>query len=480
MSPWRLRRAKIVATLGPATDGPEAVKALIQAGVDVVRLNFSHGSHEDHAARIATVRAAATAAGRAVAILQDLQGPKIRTGSLPGDAPVELRVGAPFVLTPQDIPGDAGHVSVSYPTLPLEVRPGDRILISDGLLELRVTQISGDDVLTEVVHGGLLRSRQGINLPGVALSCPSLTAKDREDLRFGLDQGVDYVALSFVRRAQDVLELKQAIAQAGGDVPVIAKLEKPEALDALEEILKAADGVMVARGDLGVEMSPERVPMAQKRIIALANRQAKPVITATQMLESMIHNPQPTRAEASDVANAILDGSDAVMLSGETAIGAYPLQAVRMMVRIAETVEAQAPAPLRPRAPDRGAVASSTPEAIAAAASALVQALPVRAICVVTKTGNSARLVSHYRPNLPILAFTPQEDTYRRLSLMWGVLPIQGTYAHDEQDYYDQVERAVLQLGLAKPGEQVVVTGGHPIAQGGPTNFVKVLTVGEK
>lgn len=479
MSPWRLRRTKIVATLGPATDGPEGMRALLAAGVDVARLNFSHGSHEDHAARIATVRAAAAEAGRAVAILQDLQGPKIRTGSLPGDAPVDLAAGASFTLTSRDVPGDARCVSVSYPTLSHDVRPGDRILISDGLLEMRVVQVSDEDVLTEVVHGGRLRSRQGINLPGVALACPSLTAKDREDLRFGLAQGVDFVALSFVRRAQDVIELKQAIAQAGCDVPVIAKLEKPEALEALEEILDVADGVMVARGDLGVEMSPERVPMAQKRIIALANRKAKPVITATQMLESMIHNPQPTRAEASDVANAILDGSDAVMLSGETAIGAYPVQAVRMMARIAETVEAQASGPERAMPPYGYAEAGSMPEAIAAAASALVKALPVRAICVVTKTGNSARLVSHYRPNLPILAFTPQEGTYRRLSLIWGILPIQGSYAHDEQDYYDQVERAVLRLGLAAPGEQVVVTGGHPIAQGGPTNFIKVLTVGE-
>jgi pyruvate kinase len=474
-----MRRTKIVATLGPATDGQERVRALIHAGVDVVRLNFSHGTYDDHAGRTATVRAVAAEAGRAVAILQDLQGPKIRTGSLPGDAPVALVDGAPFTLTSRDTPGDAACVSTSYPTLPREVRPGDRILISDGLLELRVVRTTDQDVLTEVVHGGMLRSRQGINLPGVRLVCPSLTEKDRADLQFGLQLGVDLIALSFVRRPQDVLDLKQAIAEAGRDVPVIAKLEKPEALDVLDGILEVADGVMVARGDLGVEMSPEQVPMVQKQIIAMANRKAKPVITATQMLESMIHNPQPTRAEASDVANAILDGSDAVMLSGETSIGAFPVQAVQMMARIAETVESQSPGADRTVSPYLFAEAGSMQLAIAAAASALVLALPVRAICVVTKTGHSARLVSHFRPNLPILAFTPQEDTYQRLSLMWGILPIKGAYATNEQDYYDQVERAVLRLGLAAPGDQVVVTGGHPIAQGGPTNFIKVVTLGE-
>ncbi|MFH1085801.1 MAG: pyruvate kinase [Chloroflexota bacterium] len=472
-----MRKTKIVATLGPAPDAPGRIGALIAAGMDVARVNMSHGFQAENAARIAAVRAEAARQGRAVAVLLDLQGPKIRTGPLLDDQAVELVPGQTFRITTRSVPGGAEQVGTSHARLPQEVWPGDRILISDGLIELRVEGTTEEEVIAQVVAGGWLRPRQGINLPGVAVNAPSLTDKDVDDLRFGMAQDADYIALSFVRRAEDVARAKELIAQAGGDAPVIAKLEKPEALDALDAILQVADGVMVARGDLGVELALEKVPVAQKAIIRAARRAALPVITATQMLESMIHHAQPTRAEVSDVANAILDGSDAIMLSGETAIGAYPVQAVEMMARIAETVEA-APALDWP-SPLSGwdVAADGIPEAVGAAVDAMVRALPVRAVCVLTKTGSSARLVARYRPAVPILAMTPAERTYRRLSLLRGVTPLMMRYAPEEAEYYRQVQRLVLEYGYAAPGERVVVTGGHPIAQGGPTNFIKVLVL---
>ena len=472
-----MRRTKIVATLGPSTSTPERIRELIAAGMDVARLNFSHGTHADHAANIAAVRSEAERAGRAVAVLQDLQGPKIRTGPLVGDQPVELRAGERFTITTARAPGDARRVSTTYAHLPRDVSPGERILVSDGLLELRVLETTDADIVTEVVEGGMLRPRQGINLPGVRVSAPALTEKDLSDLRFGLGQGVDYVALSFVRSAADVVRARGAISEAGKSTPVIAKLEKPEALEQLTAILKVSDGVMVARGDLGVEMPPERVPVAQKEIIAAANRAALPVITATQMLQSMIEEPQPTRAEVSDVANAILDGSDAVMLSGETAIGRYPVRAVQMMCRIAEAIEEGELTDVSSMSPWGTGALSTTPQAIGAAVSAIVRSLPVKAICVLTKTGSSARLVSHYRPAVPILAFTPFEETYRQLSLIWGATPVRNALADDETTYYRQVQAHLLQRGLAEIGDTVVITGGHPIVQGGLTNFVKIMVL---
>ena len=334
-----MSRTKIVATLGPASETRESIARLIDAGMDVARMNFSHGTYEDHAKRIAMVRDAAAAAGRAVAVLQDLQGPKIRTGLLAGGRPVQLVAGATFSITTKEVLGDDARISTTYEALPRDIRPGDRILLSDGAISLRAIRASETEVTTEVVDGGSLSERQGINLPGIDISIRGVTKKDRADLRFGLQQDVDIVAISFVRTADDVRLVKRHIAEAGADTPVIAKLEKPEAIDVLEEIIDAADGVMVARGDLGVEMAPEKVPLAQKRIIKAANQRAKPVITATQMLESMVRSPRPTRAEASDVANAILDGSDAVMLSGETAVGHYPVEAIATMVRIAEEMQ---------------------------------------------------------------------------------------------------------------------------------------------
>jgi pyruvate kinase len=471
-----MRRTKIVATIGPACDSPEMIAGLLDAGMDVARLNFSHGTHEEHTRRITMLREAARSRDRPLAILQDLQGPKIRTGPLVDDKPVRLVAGEPFVITIHETPGTAARVSTTYTALPHDVHPGDRILLSDGLIELRVTGTTDDEVQTVVVFGGELREHQGINLPGVQVSAPALTPKDAIDLEFGLAQDVDYVALSFVRRVADIQQIKERIAAAGKTTPVIAKIEKPEALDDLAAILEAADAIMVARGDLGVEMPAERVPMVQKQLIEAANALGVPVITATQMLDSMIRNPRPTRAEASDVANAIIDGTDAVMLSGETAAGLYPIESVQMMARIAETAEASGrhgdlhltPHTLQIRP---GSIA----KAISAAACAIVSTLPMRAIVAFTMSGNSARLVAHMRPAVPILAFTPTVAVYQRLNLVWGVTPIMSNYVDRLDDLGEQVSKVLLARGFAQPGDTIVMTGGHPITVRGHTNFVKVL-----
>jgi len=474
-----MRRTKIIATLGPATHSREMIGKLIDAGMDVARLNFSHGTHEEQGAMLRAVRAEANAAGKAVAVLADLQGPKLRTGPLEREqAAVELKAGQRFILTNRPVAGTAERVSTNYEPLPRDVQAGHRILVSDGQIQLRVVSASEHDVVTEVVQGGMLRPRQGINVPGVPLSLSVPTPKDVEDLRFGLEQGVDYIGISFVQRADDVQRVKDVIARDGRDTPVVAKLEKPEAVDNLEEILRVADCVMVARGDLGVELPPERVPTLQKVIIEQANRAAVPVITATQMLESMMHNARPTRAEVSDVANAIIDGSDAVMLSGETAIGEYPVEAVAMMARIAE--EADATVDQRgSRAGSRWAFSEidSMPQAIGAAVGAIVQALPVSAVWVFTRSGSTARLVAHFRPDVPILAFTPFDRVCRRLSLLWGVTPLEAAYAHDEEGLNRQIRDLIDQRKLAKDGDIVVLTGGHPIGRAGPTNFLKIMQV---
>jgi len=473
-----MHRTKIVATLGPASETRETITRLIDAGMDVARMNFSHGTYEDHAERIAMVREAATAAGRAVAVLQDLQGPKIRTGLLAGGRPVQLVAGATFSITTEEVIGDAARVSTTYEALPRDIRPGDRILLSDGAISLRVIRASETEVTTEVVYGGALSERQGINLPGIDISIRGVTDKDLADLKFGLQQDVDIVAISFVRTADEVRLVKRHIADAGADTPVIAKLEKPEAIDVLEEIIDAADGVMVARGDLAVELAPEKVPLAQKRIIKAANQRAKPVITATQMLESMVRSPRPTRAEASDVANAILDGSDAVMLSGETAVGDYPVEAVATMVRIAEEMQAGAPA----QAPSIVGVTSesrSRPEAIAAAVRAMLDSLPeIRAVWVFTQSGSTARLVARHRPRVPIIAFTPNERCYRRLALLWGTTPILTPTVSSFHELASRVFPSAAERGLAQPGDVIVLTGSHPFDAGAPTNFLKVHVVG--
>src|SRR5216684_1036083 len=394
------RHSKIVCTIGPASRSPRIMERLFRAGMDVARLNFSHGSHADHAESIVLLRAAAKQIHKPIAILADLQGPKIRTGALAGSAPVVLRAGQKFVITTARILGDSTRVSTVFKPLPREVHRGDRILLSDGLIELRVEQVRGREVICEVVNGGALGEHKGINLPGVKLRVPALTPKDREDLLFALKHGANYIAVSFVRRAEDVVLAKTLVRRAGKDTPVIAKLEKPEAIENLDAILRVADGVMVARGDLGVEMKPEMVPVMQKRIIARARDSRRPVITATQMLESMTQNPRPTRAEASDVANAIFDGTDAVMLSAETASGRYPRETVAMMARIILEAEASIaqlpPAAHRRREDHRYSVAETICESIAHAA----EDLPMRAIAVFTESGNTARMLSKHRPKV--------------------------------------------------------------------------------
>lgn len=473
-----MRRTKIVATIGPASGTPEMIASLIAAGMDVARLNFSHGSHADHAQRIAMLREAARQADRPIAILQDLQGPKIRTGRLVGGQPVTLVAGERFDITINVVDGTAARVSTTYTALPHDVRPGDRILLSDGLIELRVNEATADEVRTTVVFGGELRENQGINLPGVNVSAPALTEKDIADLEFGLAQGVDYVAISFVRRAADLRDVKARIAAAGKNPPVIAKIEKPEALDDLAGILAVADAIMVARGDLGVEMAAEQVPVVQKQLIEAANSIGVPVITATQMLDSMIRNPRPTRAEASDVANAIIDGTDAVMLSGETANGMFPIESVQMMARIAEVAEASGRHGDHTMTPSLLLdVQPTVSQAIGAAACAIVKALPVKAIAAFTMSGATARLVAQMRPGVPILAFTPSESVYRRLNLVWGITPIMCDYVDRLDTLGVRVAELVLARGLVRPGESIVMTGGHPIAARGATNFVKVLQI---
>jgi len=476
-----MRRTRIVATLGPATNSDERLRALIEAGMDVARVNFSHGTQEEHAARIARIRHQAELAGRQVAILQDLQGPKIRTGPLRDHQAVTLLEGALFTITNEPYVGDATRVSTTYAGLPGDVHVGDRVLLSDGNIELRVRDVRGGDVITEVVQGGSLREHQGINLPGALVNTSAITDKDRRDLAFGMEQGVDYVAMSFVRRAADVLQLKELIAKSGRKTPVVAKIEKPQALDDLDAILDAADCVMVARGDMGVEMYPEQVPLAQKRIIQAAAEHNVMCITATQMLESMINNPRPTRAEASDVANAIFDGTDAVMLSGETAVGKFPIDAVRMMHRIAVTTEGsdryRQQLELFYNLTNRPAIGGDTSTAISHAARTISTSLDITAIIAFTQSGYTARLVSKDRPPVPIFALTPDPAVARRMALYWGVRPFICPPIDRLDDLTDYMKKILLENNCCGRGDKVVMTGGHPLAARGATNFIKIVDV---
>jgi pyruvate kinase len=450
------------------------MRDLLRLGMDIARLNFSHGTHEDHAHNILRLRRAADRERRTVCILQDLQGPKIRTGKLESREPVLLKTGSVVTITPQDIPGTATRISTTFPDLARELTAGARILLSDGLIELRVRGVRGKDVLCDVLNGGLLGEHKGINLPGVALSIPALTEKDRKDLEFGLNHGVDAVALSFVRTASDVNMVKQIIAARQSDVPVVAKLEKPQAVDHLEEILEAADGVMVARGDLGVEMAPEKVPIIQKHVIRRASAWRKPVITATQMLESMIENPRPTRAEASDVANAVFDGTDAVMLSAETASGQYPRESVSIMSRI--VVEAESNIhdfQFHRRREHRGlSVAETICESIAHSA----EDLPMGAIAVFTETGNTARMISKYRPRVAIYAFTHMEPVVHRMNLYWGVHPVRCRQARSAEQMVSMAEQDLVRRGLLKPGDVLGVVAGTRQAAGS-TNLMRLHVV---
>jgi len=451
------------------------MRDLLRLGMDVARLNFSHGSHEDHAHNITRLRHAADREGRSVCILQDLQGPKIRTGRLERHEPVTIETGSTVVITPKDIPGTAARISTTFPDLAAEVEPGARILLTDGLIELRVSGTRGKDVICKVLNGGTLGEHQGINLPGVALSIPALTPKDRKDLEFGLSHGVDAVALSFVRSAADVRMVKQIIASHGSDVPVIAKLEKPQAIDHLEEILEVADGVMVARGDLGVEVAPEKVPVIQKQVIRRAAAWRKPVITATQMLESMVENPRPTRAEASDVANAIFDGSDAVMLSAETATGRYPREAVAMMARIVVEAEGNMGDFTQPRR-RRDHRGLSVAEAICESIAHAAEDLPMGAIAVFTESGNTVRMLSKHRPQVPIYGFTHALPVVQRMNLYWGVRPVHCRQAKSAEQMVTLAEQDLLRRGQLKPGDVLGVVAGTRQASGS-TNLMRLHQV---
>jgi pyruvate kinase len=471
-------RAKIICTIGPACNTETILRDLMRLGMDVARLNFSHGSHLEHARNIERLRRAAQREKRTICILQDLQGPKIRTGRLKHHAPVTLRSGMSLIITPRDIEGDAALISTTFSGLAREVKIGARILLSDGLIELRVTRVRGDDVECEVVNGGILGEHKGINLPGIALSIPALTEKDRADLRFGLKHGVDAVALSFVRSANDIQLAEQLIASQGSDAPVIAKLEKPQALDQLEQIFAAADGVMVARGDLGVEMPPEQVPAIQKHIIRRASEWRKPVITATQMLESMISNPRPTRAEASDVANAVFDGTDAVMLSAETATGRYPRETVAMMAKIVVEAERNLQdfvAPQRRRIRHALTIAETICESVSHAA----QDLPMAAIAVFTQSGDTARMISKYRPKASVYAFAHRSAICNRLNLYWGIRPVPTEKALSAERMLKTAQRDLLLRGKIRQGDVLGVVAGTHMASGS-TNFFHLHTVNSK
>jgi pyruvate kinase len=466
----RYCRTKIVCTLGPSSASRDALRGLIEAGMNVARINFSHANHEQHAATIALVREVSKEMGRPIAILGDLQGPRIRIGDL--NAARELTNGTDVVVVPEaQATGD--EIPVTYDRLPDDVHVGDRILINDGLLELVVLDVASPRVVARVIHGGMLTSHKGINLPGVRVSAPSITEKDRDDIKFAVQQDLEFIALSFVRRAQDIAELRAMISKS---MLVVAKIEKDSALENIESIARASDGVMVARGDLGVELPFEEVPFAQKRIIQLCNRLGRPVITATQMLESMITHPRPTRAEASDVANAILDGTDAVMLSAETAAGQYPRLAVEAMTRIIAEIESK-PQTWRRDERSRSDVVVSTEFAIAAASSAAVNMLNAPALIVFTKSGFSARVVAAHRPRVPILVLTDIPRTFRQLALVWGVIPELVPHCNT----YDEMVRlgleAVQRRDLAKAGDRIVVTAGVPFDVPGTTNLLKVETV---
>jgi pyruvate kinase len=470
------RRAKIICTVGPSSNSEAVLRDLLRLGMDAARLNFSHGTHEEHARNIDRIRRAARKEGRTVCILQDLQGPKIRTGRLKDHSSVTLKAGATVTITPRAVLGTASVIATTFEGLAQEVTPGARILLSDGLIELRVRRLHDDDIECEVVNGGVLGENKGINLPGVALTIPALTDKDRADLEFGLKHLVDVVAISFVRSAADVRAVKDLIRNQGSGVPVVAKLEKPQALEHLEEIFEAADGVMVARGDLGVEMPPEQVPVIQKHVIRRAAEWRRPVITATQMLESMIENPRPTRAEASDVANAIFDGTDAVMLSAETASGRYPREAVAMMSRIVVEAERNMSSfsePRRRRQRQHVSVAESICEAIAHAA----EDLHMGAIAVFTETGNTARMISKYRPRVGIYAFSQFPAVCNRMNVLWGVHPVpRKRQARTAEDMVNTAERELLAQGKIKPGDVLGVVAGTQMSSGS-TNFMRLHTV---
>ena len=471
------RRAKIVATLGPSTNTEPVIRNLVRAGMDVVRLNFSHGSYERKIAVIEKVRKISREERKPICILGDLQGPKIRTSELKDHQPVLLKEGGRLVITPRDVPGTAALVGTTFKTLAENVEQGSRILLSDGLIELRVHQVIDGDVVCEIINGGMLGESKGINLPGIPVRVPSLTEKDAEDLEFALKNGVDAIAVSFVRTAEDVRLVRNRVAALGYETWIIAKLEKPQAIEDLDAILNASDAIMVARGDLGVELPPEQVPAIQKHIIRRASEFRKPVITATQMLESMIENPRPTRAEVSDVANAVYDGSDAVMLSGESAIGKYPVEAVSMMARIVVDAERNIKE-LRVERRQHQHIHLSIAETICEATAHAADDLDLRGIAVFTESGKTARQLSKYHPTSPIFALSPSEITVNRLNLLWGTTPILCPKINTTEALVECAEQLLEQGGFLRPREVVAIVAGTR-TKSGSTNFLRLHVMGE-
>ncbi|WP_340380913.1 pyruvate kinase [Streptomyces sp. SS7] len=473
-----MRRAKIVCTLGPATDSYDQIKALVDAGMDVARLNLSHGGHAEHEERYHRVRKAADETGRSVGVLADLQGPKIRLGHF-AEGPVLLERDDTFTITVEDgVAGDGKRCGTTYAGLAQDVTPGERILVDDGKVCLEVTDVVGAEVHTRVVEGGVISDHKGLNLPGVAVSVPALSKKDEEDLRWALRTGCDVIALSFVRSGRDILDVHRIMDEEGRRLPVIAKVEKPQAVEAIDDIVAAFDGIMVARGDLGVEMPLEQVPIVQKRAIKLAKRNAKPVIVATQMLDSMIDNSRPTRAEASDVANAVIDGTDAVMLSGETSVGKYAIQTVRTMAKIVAAAEEDILAKGLPPLTERNKPRTQG-GAVARAAAEIGDFLNAELLVAFTQTGDTARRLSRYRSPIPLLAFTPEQSTRSQLSLTWGVETFLVPPVGSTDAMVAQVDELLLRYGRCRKGDVIVITAGSPPGVSGATNLVRVHHVGE-
>ncbi|WP_406831043.1 pyruvate kinase [Pedococcus sp. KACC 23699] len=469
-----MRRAKIVCTLGPAVSSPERIRALVDAGMDVARLNLSHGEYADHEEIYRSIRKASDETGHAVGILVDLQGPKIRTGRFSG-GPVSLPTGSEFTITTREIDGTATEVGTTYKGLPGDVKPGDALLIDDGKVALEAVEVTDTDVRCRVTVGGTVSNNKGINLPGVAVSVPALSEKDKEDLRWALGLRADMIALSFVRSAKDLDDVYEVMDEVGVRLPVIAKIEKPQAVENLAEIIAAFDGVMVARGDLGVELPLEEVPLVQKRAIEIARRNAKPVIVATQVLESMIENPRPTRAEASDAANAVLDGADALMLSGETSVGAYPIVAVETMARIIESTEEHGLDRILPL----GTKPHTMGGAVSAAAVEIGELLGAKYLITFTQSGDTAKRMSRVRPRIPMLAFTPEAHTRSRLALAWGIETFLVPMARHTDQMAHQVDKTLLADGRVQEGDLVVIVAGSPPGIPGSTNALRVHKMGD-
>lgn len=473
-----MRKTKIVCTIGPSSESLENTKKLIMAGMNVARLNFSHGDFEEHGARITNIKQASAELGKTVAILLDTKGPEIRLGKLK-EEPIELVQGDYIVLTTEEILGDRHRIPVTYSNLPQDVSIGSTILIDDGLIGLTVEDIQGTEIKCRIVNSGPIKSKKGVNVPGVHISLPGITEKDANDIVFGIEQGIDFIAASFVRKASDVLEIRELLERHNAShIQIISKIENQQGVDNLDEILEVSDGLMVARGDLGVEIPAEEVPLVQKEMIAKCNRAGKPVITATQMLDSMQRNPRPTRAEASDVANAILDGTDAIMLSGETAAGKYPVESVLTMSRIAERAESALDyREILTKQADAQQI--SVTEAISQAVAYSALDLKAKAIITSTESGFTARMVSKYRPQAPIIAVTPNENVMRRLALTWGVIPTRGEFANTTDEMFDTAVKGGMGTGLLSLGDTVIITAGVPVGRAGTTNLIKVHHIGE-